>query len=98
MKTLVPLLLMALSAFALACAHASSPQDGAAKPLRAAAARPFKGGAELWSDNCIRCHNSRSPSEYSDGEWDAIVLHMRVRANLGADDARAITEFLKSAN
>lgn len=97
MKTLVPLLLMALSASALACAHASSPQDAAAKPLRAAA-RPLKGGAELWSENCIRCHNSRSPSEYSDHEWDAILFHMRVRANLGADDAQAIAEFLKSAN
>lgn len=85
MKTFIALLLVTLSAGAFACAHTGG-------------ARPLKGGAELWSENCIRCHNSRSPSEHSDGEWDTIVLHMRVRANLGADDAQAIAEFLKSAN
>lgn len=97
MKTFIPLLLMVLSAGTLACVQASSPPGAAAKPP-GVAVKPLKGAAELWSDNCIRCHNSRSPSEYSDREWDAIILHMRVRANLGADDARAIAGFLKSAN
>lgn len=57
-----------------------------------------KGGAELWSENCARCHNIRSPSTFSDTEWDVAMHHMRVRANLTADESKKILEFLKSAN
>ena len=55
-------------------------------------------GAQLWAQNCARCHNSRSPAEYSDAQWDVVMLHMRVRAGLAAKDARSIREFLRSAN
>lgn len=55
-------------------------------------------GALVWQNNCGNCHNFRSPADYSDREWEAVVLHMRVRANLSADDARAIETFLKSSN
>lgn len=55
-------------------------------------------GAELWAANCARCHNLRSPSEYSDANWEIAGLHMRIRANLTAEEHRAITDFLKSAN
>lgn len=57
-----------------------------------------KGGAELWSENCARCHNLRSPSTFSDAEWDVAVHHMRVRANLTPEESKKILEFLKSAN
>jgi mono/diheme cytochrome c family protein len=57
-----------------------------------------KGGAQLWSENCARCHNIRSPSAYSDAEWEVVMLHMRIRANLTAEQHKAILEFLKSAN
>ncbi len=57
-----------------------------------------KGGAQLWSESCARCHNMRSPSERSDKEWSVIVHHMRVRANLTAEESKTILEFLKSAN
>jgi len=57
-----------------------------------------KSGVQLWANNCARCHNMRSPDSYSDAQWDVAVLHMRVRANLAADDARAIVKYLKSAN
>ncbi len=57
-----------------------------------------RGGAQLWGDNCARCHNSRSPSEFDDGQWDVIAHHMRVRANLTAYEYDAILGFLKSAN
>jgi cytochrome c5 len=53
-------------------------------------------GQELWSMNCQRCHNMRSPAMYSDAQWEVIVHHMRVRANITGVDARAIAEFLKS--
>ena len=57
-----------------------------------------KGGAELWSENCMRCHNMRSPTSHSDAEWQVIVRHMRIRAGLTGEEERKITAFLQSAN
>ncbi len=57
-----------------------------------------KDGARTWVENCIRCHNLREPHERSDREWELIVHHMRVRANLTAEEHRLILDFLKSAN
>jgi hypothetical protein len=54
-------------------------------------------GEELWSNNCLRCHNIRPPTMYSNAQWDVIVHHMRVRANITGQEQRAIVEFLKSA-
>jgi len=58
----------------------------------------MKSGAQLWSENCIRCHNVPSPDTFSDVDWDVAVTHMRVRANLTDDEARKIVDFLKTAN
>ena len=57
-----------------------------------------KAGSELWAENCTRCHNARPPQYYSDVTWDIIVHHMRLRADLTGEEARAIAEFLKAAN
>ena len=57
-----------------------------------------RGGAQLWGDNCARCHNSRPPSEFSDDQWEVITHHMRVRANLTAYEHDMILKFLQSAN
>lgn len=57
-----------------------------------------KDGSRLWEQNCMRCHNLRQPLEHSDREWDIIVHHMRVRANLTAEEHRLIASYLKSAN
>jgi hypothetical protein len=54
-------------------------------------------GQELWSMNCQRCHNLRPPTMYSDAQWDVIVHHMRVRANITGAEQRAIADFLKSS-
>ena len=54
-------------------------------------------GEELWSNNCMRCHNLRPPTMYSNAQWDVIVHHMRLRANITGQEQRAIVEFLKSA-
>lgn len=53
-------------------------------------------GARLWSPYCGACHNARPPAERSPAEWDTLMMHMRVRANLPAQDARALLEFLKT--
>jgi hypothetical protein len=57
-----------------------------------------KGGAELWAENCIRCHNIRSPSNYSPAQWEVVMMHMRVRANLTTEEHKKILEFLKSGS
>ena len=57
-----------------------------------------KSGAQLWGENCLRCHNAPSPETLSDPEWDVAVMHMRVRANLTEDEAVKIAGFLKTAN
>lgn len=62
------------------------------------AAPTAKGGAELWVDNCARCHSLRSPETYSDAEWEVSMLHMRIRANLTAEEYRAVLEFLEAGN
>ena len=54
-------------------------------------------GEELWSNNCMRCHNIRPPAMFSNAQWDVIVHHMRLRANITGQEQRAIVEFLKSA-
>ena len=57
-----------------------------------------KSGAQLWGENCLRCHNTPSPETFSDSEWDVVVLHMQMRASLTEHEAINIAEFLKSAN
>jgi hypothetical protein len=56
------------------------------------------GGAKLWAQNCIRCHNIRNPASLSDRQWEIVLHHMRVRANLTAEEHELILEFLKAAN
>lgn len=57
-----------------------------------------KGGAELWSETCSRCHNLRSPSMFGPAQWEVAVYDMRVRANLTGDEQRKILAFLKAAS
>jgi len=57
-----------------------------------------KSGAQLWGENCIRCHNAPSPDTFSDQQWDVAVSHMRVRALITTEETDKIVEFLKSAN
>ena len=56
------------------------------------------GGAQLWADNCSRCHNIRPPQSYSDTQWEAVVMHMRLRANLTGTEQREITRFLQASH
>jgi mono/diheme cytochrome c family protein len=58
----------------------------------------FKQGAKLWPVYCAQCHNARPGSEFSPAQWDVIMMHMRTQANLPAQDARALTEYLKRSH
>jgi mono/diheme cytochrome c family protein len=58
----------------------------------------FKLGAKLWPVYCAQCHNARPGSEFSPAQWNVIMMHMRTQANLPANDARAMTEYLKRSH
>ena len=79
------------------CTSTPTEHDGQ-KAATGSAMSAGKGGAQLWAESCVRCHNVRSPSIYSDAEWDVAMHHMRIRANLSAEESTKILEFLKSAN
>ncbi|HYQ72977.1 MAG TPA: c-type cytochrome [Gammaproteobacteria bacterium] len=55
-------------------------------------------GAVSWSNNCARCHEMRSPTEFRDDLWKPIVTHMRVRAGLTGQQQRDILAFLQASN
>jgi mono/diheme cytochrome c family protein len=52
-------------------------------------------GAELYAINCNRCHPERYATEFTSAQWKTIMLHMRVRANLPAAQAKQILKFLQ---
>src|SRR6266567_7596201 len=79
----------------IGCATNKQSGEVAAGPTGAATG---KGGAQLWAENCVRCHNIRSPSSYSPAQWEVVMMHMRVRANLTPDEQKKILEFLKSGS
>ncbi len=53
-------------------------------------------GAELYSVNCNRCHAERYPTEFTPGQWKTVMIHMRVRANLPAAQAREVLKYLQA--
>jgi mono/diheme cytochrome c family protein len=52
-------------------------------------------GADLYAINCSRCHQERYPTEFTSAHWKTIMIHMRVRANLPAAQAREILKYLQ---
>jgi len=52
-------------------------------------------GAELYALHCNRCHAERYATERTEAQWQTILLHMRTRANLPAEQARAILKYLQ---
>lgn len=57
-----------------------------------------KSGAQLWAENCNRCHNAPGPGEFSDANWEIVGAHMQVRANISKTEMDKIIDFMKSAN
>ena len=52
-------------------------------------------GAELYAINCSRCHPERYATEFTAAQWKTIMLHMRVRANLPAAQAKEVLKYLQ---
>ena len=107
----LPRLLAMLAGAALLCgcaAHESSPPPAAdaGAPAKASGGplsaifgpTPEKSGAQLWEDNCTRCHYVRPPNYYSAAQWAVVVRHMRSRANLTGAEERKVTAFLQAGS
>jgi hypothetical protein len=52
-------------------------------------------GAELYAIHCNRCHPERYAPERTAEQWQTILLHMRTRANLPVEHAKAILKYLQ---
>jgi cytochrome c5 len=76
--------------------NSNSPASGEKTQVAAVPVQP--GGAQLWAENCSRCHNLRAPESYNDAQWHAVVHHMRLRADLDGNEARLITEFMQASH
>ena len=59
---------------------------------------PRATGEQLWTANCNRCHNARSAQEFSDGDWEVIMDHMRGVAGLTGDETQSLLEYLQENN
>jgi len=80
---------------------ASVATDAGPKVPLASAGEPdapaAKGRAQLWAENCPRCHNARPATFYSLREWEVAMHHMRVRCPLTAEEHKKIMEFFKAS-
>lgn len=92
------LLLTGALAAALLIGCATTDSKAPTDPKNKTAAKSPVAGAQLWAQNCGHCHNLRSPSSYSDAQWDVVCLHMRIRANLTSEEHKQILAFLRSAH
>jgi hypothetical protein len=54
-----------------------------------------KSGAQLWGENCQRCHNTPPPNTFSPEQWETIGMHMQSRALLTDKERDKIVGFLK---
>ncbi|CAN5365840.1 hypothetical protein BH11BAC2_BH11BAC2_21520 [soil metagenome] len=54
-----------------------------------------KSGAQLWGENCNRCHNAPSQDQYAKEQWEIIGTHMKMKAGITNDEMTKIVAFLK---
>ncbi len=54
-----------------------------------------KSGAQLWAENCQRCHNTPSPATFSPEQWETVGMHMQTRALITEEEKTKIVNFLK---
>ena len=55
-----------------------------------------KSGAQLWAENCQRCHNTPSPASFSSEQWETIGMHMQSRSLITENEREKIVAFLQS--
>ncbi|HKJ91859.1 MAG TPA: hypothetical protein VJ957_01770 [Longimicrobiales bacterium] len=84
-----------LMIFALAALTIAAPRHAVAQtpdPMLVAK------GAQIYGNQCMRCHNLRSPSEFNDIDWRTIMAQMRARANLTREQTNAVLAFVQATN
>ena len=54
-----------------------------------------KSGAQLWAENCQRCHNTPAATTFSHEQWVTIGMHMQTRAQLTDKERDKIISFLQ---
>ncbi len=97
---------LALFCAVLAMAWTLSPANAAdSKPVKEAktetspekksAKKKQLSGADLYATHCNRCHPERYATERTSAQWNTIMIHMRVRANLPSAEAKAILKYLQ---
>lgn len=52
-------------------------------------------GQDLYAIHCARCHTQRYPTEFTAKQWQVVMMHMRVRANLPASQADQVLKYLQ---
>jgi hypothetical protein len=92
------LLSTAVLACVWGCGQSGAASSAPAEDHNVAQASTSESGAQLWAANCARCHNVRAPQSFSDAQWEAVVMHMRLRADLTGPEQRKITEFLQASH
>ncbi len=55
-------------------------------------------GAQVYNDNCARCHSPRAPAEFSDSTWEVIIHHMHTRGYLTERERVSVLRFLQENN
>lgn len=62
---------------------------------KASEAVTSKSGAQLWGENCRRCHNAPDPNTFSPEQWKTVGMHMQTRALLTNEERDKIVAFLQ---
>ena len=84
----------AVYALSVACLTAADPKPETDAKEKKAEKKALS-GADLYAMHCNRCHPERYATERTAAQWKTIMLHMRIRANLPAVQAKAILKYLQ---
>ena len=57
-----------------------------------------KSGAQLWAENCQRCHNIPPANTFSQDQWKTVGMHMQTRALITDNERDKIVAFLQQSN
>jgi hypothetical protein len=88
----VTLIVSSTPAMVEAATTAKPPAPSAGQPVSATSMKHQDAGQRKFEANCSRCHTA--PDQLSPSLTGTVVRHMRVRANLSAQDERDILKFL----
>lgn len=95
---LVPLLTLVAGTGTAWSEEKATETEEAAPQTSTKEAKPALDGGKVYAWNCGSCHSERYPSERNDADWEMIATHMRVRANLTADQTAAVLRYLQENN